>query len=604
MKIFIDDEEVLCNSTMKINKQLANTNSVILNNVYPKSWEEDRDYTSNFYMPKDYSRCEIKDETITTETEYDLSNNIQELESRYIGGNNHKMQYYVSSKSIYIKLIPGLTYKVNFTNNFNGNVSVYECDNLNIGETASALITLTSGASGDYEITPTKEFIIVTNEWNSTSYVDCNSISIKTSDDLIFSGIVKNSGNINLNPRFPHYSTLQILDYETFLSEGDTLNYVLEKQPILSMLREIAESLEGFMVGTVDIESTEEIGPYNCNEKTPFDVLQYIAEITGSIWFTKTINKDITLINFYSTDNLPKAENIEYTQDYFEGNNITDIEYSYNTKDYRNKQIITNPEATSNITQVEQISYNGSSLKTSYPISSIVSIKSGNKTYSTALNMASSLGVYADFYYSYGSNEIVENKDFRDGTVFRVEYYTIVTSRQVAYNQTEVTRINEQTGRNGIISRYEKRKDTANETALSQIAQTYLDYKGVPEIQIVVKSHQKDLFDIGTVVFFNGPLEDLKTNYLVINKEINMITTGNQQEIFYTYKLSSSFNDENAINFFDNQRRKLEGDIKEGEYIPIYIDMPSSTNIIFYDLELEEEEIPKSVLDGELDMEI
>ena len=72
MQIFINDEEVLCSSSMTIQKQLSNTSSVILNNVYPKSWEEDKDYVSRFYMPKDYSKCKIIDENITTSSTYKL----------------------------------------------------------------------------------------------------------------------------------------------------------------------------------------------------------------------------------------------------------------------------------------------------------------------------------------------------------------------------------------------------------------------------------------------------------------------------------------------------------------------------------------------------
>jgi hypothetical protein len=140
--------------------------------------------------------------------------------------------------------------------------------------------------------------------------------------------------------------------------------------------------------------------------------------------------------------------------------------------------------------------------------------------------------------------------------------------------------------------------------ALSQIAQTYLDYKGVPEITLTIKSYYQDILDIGQKVFFNGPLEDLKTNYLVTDKQIEMTTTADQQVIFYTYKLSSSFNDESSLNFFDNQRRKLEGNIEEGEFIPRYIDLPSSTNIIFYDLNSSTIQTPNDVLDGELDIEL
>ena len=77
MKIYIDNEEVLCASKMNIKESLKNTNSVILNNVYPKSWESDKDYVSRFYMPKDYSKCLVKgDEQPKVERDYSDKVNI------------------------------------------------------------------------------------------------------------------------------------------------------------------------------------------------------------------------------------------------------------------------------------------------------------------------------------------------------------------------------------------------------------------------------------------------------------------------------------------------------------------------------------------------
>ena len=70
MKIYIGNEEVVCGRDFKINQGLAQINSVILNNVYPKTWEKDKDYVSRFYMPKDYTKCKIIDETKTDTTEY------------------------------------------------------------------------------------------------------------------------------------------------------------------------------------------------------------------------------------------------------------------------------------------------------------------------------------------------------------------------------------------------------------------------------------------------------------------------------------------------------------------------------------------------------
>lgn len=601
MKIYIDNEEVICSQKMTIKEQLKNTNSVILNNIYPKSWEQDKDYVSRFYMPKDYSHCKIIDESIDTTTEYDLSNNINEISNRNIGGNTSIMYYVESSISTYVKLVPGLTYKVTFNNERTGNIAFYESDNLNIG-TLSTRIAYAEPGTNTYIITPTKPYIIATKEYNSANYVSIEKITTELSNNLIFSGVIKNSGNINLNPRYPHYSTLQLLDYKTFLSEGDTLNYVLEKQKVSDSIKQITENLDGFMVGQIKINDSE-VSAYNCNEKTPYDVFEFLAEITGAIWYTKAVNENLVLINFYSTDQLSTANDIEYDTQYFKDNKIEDIKYSYSAKDYRNKQIILNDTATG-ISQTEYLTYEGKDLQTIYPISSIISIKSGTKTYSFTTQTAKNNGQMANFYYRYNSNQIEVETGIGTGKTLEVTYYPVVISRQIAYNQDEINRINEATGRNGIIARYEKRTDTNNEVALSQIAQSYLDYKGVPEVTLTVKTYESDLLELGQRVFFNGPLEDLKTNYLVTEKEINMVTSGNQQLLFFTYKLSSSFNDENAINFFDNQRRKLESNIDEGEFIQRYIDISNETNIIFFDLSITEIEIPKDVLDGDLDVEL
>ena len=598
MKIYINNEEVVCSQKMTIKESLKNTSSVILNNVYPKSWETDKDYVSRFYMPKDYSHCKVIDETNTSKAYVPLDNNIYTLKNKYISSN--KIVYAKESLSRYCRVVPGKYTAIFITKISNTTTYLYETDSLDTGAELTPLVEVTQ--TGWSYARPTKKYIVCAYFYNNTTYLQISALYIYLPKNLIFSGIVKNSGNINLNPRYPHYATLQLLDYKTLLSEGDNLNYVLEKQNVKDAIKEVVSGLDGFMVGDLLITNTE-MAAYNCNEKTPYDVFEYISEITNSIWFTKAIDEDIVTINFYSNDNLPVAENIEYTQEYFTDHNIQDIKYSYSANDYRNKQVIVNNEATANILQVENLTYEGENLQTLYPISSISSITSGTKNYSFANEKAQNVGQYANFYYNYNSNKIEVNTGIGTGTVLTVSYYPIVSTRQTAYNETEIDRIS-QTGRNGIIARYEKRTDTNDEKALSQIAQTYLDYKGVPEITLTIKSYYQDILDIGQKVFFNGPLEDLKTNYLVTDKQMEMTTTADQQVIFYTYKLSSSFNDESSLNFFDNQRRKLEGNIEEGEFIPRYIDLPSSTNIIFYDLNSSEIQTPNDVLDGELDIEL
>ena len=71
---------------------------------------------------------------------------------------------------------------------------------------------------------------------------------------------------------------------------------------------------------------------------------------------------------------------------------------------------------------------------------------------------------------------------------------------------------------------------------------------------------------------------------------------------FYTYELSSNFNSENAINYFDNQRAKNQGNLGQGETITRDIDIENTALIQFYDYSIEEVQIgTTTTLDFALD---
>ena len=147
MKILINNEEVVCDKDFTIEQEMLSTPSVILNNVYPKSWETTQDYVTNFYYPEDYSKCLI----------YDNDNN------------------------------------------------------------------------------------------------------------LIFAGVVENTGEISLNPRYPHYCNLQVLDFKTFLSEGETLDFVIADKTITQAIEQVVNAIAdyGFVVGNIEIlNPNETIGAY------------------------------------------------------------------------------------------------------------------------------------------------------------------------------------------------------------------------------------------------------------------------------------------------------------------------------------------------------
>ena len=468
MTITIDGIEVLCSNDFTINLEMLNTPSVILNNVYPKSWETNKDYTQFHYF-KDYSQCVIED---------------------------------------------------------NGN--------------------------------------------------------------LLFCGVVKNSGQISLNPRYPHYSTLQILDYKTFLSEGELNAFVISNKTVEEAIQMVIDDIAdyGFELGTIDIlNPTDIIGAYSTKDKSAYDVFNYIADITGSRWTTRVLEEKRIAIDFYDPTLMTQGTQINYNQTWFKNNEIIDISYNYGTRDYRNKQIMTSQEVLGSVQQIQTIIYDGyaTQLMTELPIGSITKITVNGEDKSFITSDEQLLGLSADFYYSVGNNFFERNMYLNAGSQIVITYIPIVEGRQIINNSPEISRIATSTGVKGVIYRFENRRDATTSEELQKIGQSYIKYKGTPEIILTVKT-KNNIWNIGEKVYFNAPINDLKTNYMVRSKQIQYIVTAN--EVFYTFELVSSFNSERAINYFDNQRAKASGNIKEGQFISRNVDLEEdNAQIIFYDTE-------------------
>ena len=195
----------------------------------------------------------------------------------------------------------------------------------------------------DKEITVAEKLL----NTNSTALYNCYPLSWETDKDYVsrfyfpkdyskfelvingetaFRGVVKRSKPVNLSPLKAHWATLQVLDYKTFLSEGNQLNFVLKDVTIRHAIEQILEAYEGynFVVGNLNIgdKVNDVIKNYNCNEKTPYDCLSYIADLTQSVWVTR-YEGDNVAIDFYGYDNLPTGKYILYDKDYFETNSIS-----------------------------------------------------------------------------------------------------------------------------------------------------------------------------------------------------------------------------------------------------------------------------------------
>lgn len=426
---------------------------------------------------------------------------------------------------------------------------------------------------------------------------DYSSCEIYNDNNLIFAGIVKNSAEISLRPTEPKYCSLQILDYKTLLSEGQCLDIVIPEDTIQNQIESVINYISdyGFVIGNIQLTNPNEIaGAYSTLDKTPYDVFQYFAEITGAKWFTRMIDKNTLAIDFYSPELMPYVPDIEYTQEYFEENNIIDMNFSFGTLDYRNKQVILSDQVFSSIDTTDTII--ATSEQNQFTLSGIVGnlkqVFVNGVAQSIGTSKDKELGIYADFYYKIGENTIESSINQPNGAEIRAIFTSLIKGRQVVSNVDEIERITAQIGRNGTIARYETRNDVSSNKALIQIAQSYLKYKGKPEILLTIKTQNKDLFNVGQQVYFNmTQLPILAQDYMIKSKEINIIKSGDYQNVFYTYTLCSNYDSENAINFFDNQRRKKSGNIDENEFITRNIDIDNEVNIIFDNLSIQEIQI-------------
>lgn len=816
IKILINNEEVVSNSNLQIKEEMLSTSSTILKNCYPKTWEDDKDYVSRYYFPKDYAKCKILDveeidyeilgETTQegtptpdnpipiisktgtiTETIYgkEYTFNLGNIELNNIGtyqdsikkstgknlfdkNNANVLNAYMNwqgvitsssaDKLIYIPCKPNTTYTLQkgleatssnnrfrvgtttevpnynmatndyynagdgsttkqytFTTSANANYLVFYCyrndtittfekilDTIQIEENSQATPYepyLQKGTwyiekstrklelaiadmnnsenypgwknvpylNGDYPNKNTQmsatgisyytnivkqptgydAVSLNTNSGNSTLYLargywgnsytqtywqsnypDLVFEIIYTLDypeyteitdttlleqlnnvgkKLLFCGCVKNTGKISLNPREPHYVDLQILDFKTLLSEGETLNYVITGKTIPEAINMVVSSISdyGFVVGNINIQNPNDIiNAYSTLDKTAYDVFQYIAEITQSRWSTRMIDENIVAIDFFDPLLEPITKTINSTETYYCNNNIVDISFSYSTNDYRNKQIMTSEEVYANITQAETKIADGYSKNfiCDNKIGTILSIKVNGIEATFMTKAQQNLGYSADFVYQPGENTFISTNTLSAGSVIIISYYPIVRGREIVLNSAETSRISSQINRKGIISRYENRNDATNSAELQKIGQSYIKYKGTAEITIKVVS-KNDLFNVGEIINYDSLISELDNNYMVKSKETNMYL--NAGEIFYTYELTSNFNSENAINYFDNQRAKANGNLGDGETIVRNIDLENTAVILFYDTNIEEIQVqnPTSLdftLDGVL----
>ena len=151
---------------------------------------------------------------------------------------------------------------------------------------------------------------------------------------------------------------------------------------------------------------------------------------------------------------------------------------------------------------------------------------------------------------------------------------------------TEISRIRNNLNIDGTISRYENRSDATSNVELNAIANSYIKYNSKPAIELTITS-KIDFLKLGKIYSYS-PFKELSGNYLVAKKVTSVLQAGSFIQTNYEYTLNNTFNTENEINFFDNQRAKNVGNIEEGSFITRNIDIEDTANIIFKNLTINE----------------
>lgn len=443
---------------------------------------------------------------------------------------------------------------------------------------------------------------LMNNYYFPEDYTKCK---IYKDDVLYFVGIVKNSADMELNPLKPHYCSLQILDPSTLLSEGTTLDYVITNKTVTEAINQVISSISdyGFVAGNIQIPEQYDtlIGAYSTLDKAPFDVFQYLSQISLTRWGTRMVDEDTTAIDFFSPELLESQGTIELTKEYCRQNHIESITYDYSTDDYRNKQIITSDEVFGNVEQTQTILSNGydTSFTTEQKIGKVSSIKVNDSEATFATSDEKDLGITADFYYTVSENAFDSASTYSAGTEIEITYIPVVQGREVSYNTPEINRINNNLGRNGTISQYENRTDVTSSAELQLVGQSYIKFKGIPEITLTITS-RSDFLTLGGKYTFSGPLSQLNGDYLVKTKKTSVTQSDEYNWFIYEYELTNSFDVENELNYFDNQRSKANGNISQGEYIARNVDIENTALIIFDNAELIEVEMGDNILNAPL----
>jgi hypothetical protein len=616
--MYINDEEVVCDKQFEIIENIANNNTVVLKNCYPRNWEWSKDYKSLYYFPEDYSKFELyigntlafygvvkRSNSMTLNPFQPHFTDLQVIDYKTFLSETKQLDFVITNVSI--------------TNAFNRIFNEIEFP---------ATLNLSIGDKGD-------DYIYRYSTKDKT-IADCFNYLCSLTGSTWYFDYVGEMGN----------SIIQGNEYKTYVSNCEfelmyktpTDNYEMQK----SHNKEATINAEGSIyvdylyttenINYIKLQPQQPVEGFNYKFLNPYAIENHLYDIPlgstatiiqlpttvsagnyiyykkGKLYaFNPTTNTEVDVT---PSDNSFKALfkgnrsnsatmkvvddenmnviNIDYGQEFFANYNIVDMKYSFNTSDYRNKQniIADNIKGSNFLFEAFWLDGKTTEFHLSQPVASVKFAEINDENIKVISQEFKNKGEDYDAYFTQGSNTFNLKNANKKGNYLRIVYSPDISLKLSVAEDDEIKRIKDNTGTAGTISRYEKRNDVSLAEEMNKIALSYLKYKGKGDYTITIQTFNKELAHLGDKVNLttNDNLKFLEDKYYVKSITTSYTTNNadNKAYIFRTYTLVNNFNFEYAVNYFDNQRAKLIGNIQDGQYINRDIDIVDTVLIQFY----------------------
>lgn len=615
--MYINDEEVVCDKQFEIIENIANNNTAVLKNCYPKNWEWSKDYKSLYYFPEDYSKFELyvgntlifygvvkRSNSMTLNPFQPHFTDLQVIDYKTFLSETKQLDFVITNITIqraFERIFNEIEFPaildVEIGNKSDETIYRYSTKDKTIADCFNYLCSLTgstwyfdhvgslndSGFEGDGLQTYKSncEFELMYN--NGDGYVMEKSHNKELT--------INATGSIYIDYLYTTQAISRIgIVISSRMTQGFQYKF-LNPYEIPGHLHDIPLGSKGVEIvlpttvgaGNYIYYKKGKLYAFNPTTNTEIDVTPTNDSFKAVFKGDRNNSATIKVVD----DENMKVININYGQEFFENYNIVDMSYNLSSSDYRNKQNIVADNIKGSNILFESFWLDGKTTQIylSQNVAGVKFAEINDENIKVVSQNFKDKNEDYDCYFTQGSNVINLKNANKKGDYLRILYYPDMSLKLSVTEDEEIERIKNNTDTTGIISRYEKRSDVSVAEEMNKIAQSYLKYKGKGDYTITIQTFNKELAHLGDKIQLttNDNLKFLEDEYYVksISTQCTTNNADNKAYIFRTYTLVNNFNFEYATNYFDNQRAKMIGNIQDGQYIDRDIEIQDIITISF-----------------------